>query len=284
MRRETTSCERKADCLRALNIPSGRVFQRIRAYQDVSKAPPSSSRSIPPRPPNSTPVNSTTPVLAELQQETQHTAPLPVLHSGQQNHSPKPDEHIEYEEIAERGRTLQRSSSPLNPEELEEVDEVLEDVRARLFSVQKIVRREQSGSSQARDEMMDELGSMLDNAIATTITPHHTSLVPTRSSSSRRPSPRKQTPVPSTLSRSQTMKATSPRSSVAEPIETHPERVISKSSPKAGKTPVDFDLPTCLLEQESDFRRNRQVSEPAAFVTRRTGFPLSSPVRERALL
>lgn len=278
------SHENRADCLRALNIPSGRVSQRIQAFQDVSKASPASSRAIPPRPPHSTPVNPSTLLVAELRQDNKRPRPQPVLHLDQQDPVQKPDQPSKLEEIEERGRSLQRSSSPLNPEELEEVDEVLEDVRARLFSVQKIVRREQSGSSQARDEMMDELGSMLDNAIATTITPHHTSLAPTRSSSSRRPSPKKQTPAPSTLSRSQTMKTISPSSSMAGRAEKSPLHAITKSPRKAAKQSSVFDLSANLLEKISDGPRKRQVSEPAAFVTRRTGFPLSSPVRERALL
>lgn len=187
------------------------------------------------------------------------------------------------EQAEERGRGSARSSdADLESDALDEVDVILDEVRTRLYSVQKIVRREQSGSSQARDKMMDELGTMLDNAIATTITPTQTRPV-TRGSSMRRPSPKKASPVASTLGRSQSVKVSgsSPLkvdqgfASLSRSNTTSPSRQLSHlqipESPYRSITPIEI-------------RRRRQSSEPGTFLPRRTGFPLASPVRERALL
>ena len=133
--------------------------------------------------------------------------------------------------------------------------------------------------------MMDELGSMLDNAIATTMTPLPRSPhLPTRSSSSKRPSPAKQVVSRSTFSRSQSLKTANPN-----PTKIHATELSLPQSP--AKIAVDVReprasaaLPQQLFDTELRLQRQRQVSEPLTFVGRHTGFPLSSPVRERTLL
>lgn len=191
-----------------------------------------------------------------------------------------PDE----EQQEERGRRPHRTTSrDFEPDSLDEVDEILNEVRSRLFSVQKIVRREQSGSSQARDDMMDELGTMLDNAIATTMTPLLVSHPLTRGPSLKRPSPKKQSPVPSHLGRSQSVKISS--SSPLKTNQASSSLVISQLNSPAQKIP-QLQIPDNAYRSITSIetRRRRQSSEPGVFIPRRTGFPLASPVRERALL
>lgn len=191
-----------------------------------------------------------------------------------------------------RGRALQRQSDT-EPEDAEKIDDVLEDVRSRLYSVQKIVRRERSGSSQARDELLDDLGTMLDTAIATTMTPLNTPMLQARTSciqnrGTSASSPKQSRPSRH-LSRSQSVKGINPlhvRLSSQPPApEGTTARIAQTEVPTRSQSPVSFKKATHLkLDLGSDPRRNRQVSEPLTALHRPTGFPLTSPVRERTLL
>ncbi|KAK5071780.1 hypothetical protein LTR51_006261 [Lithohypha guttulata] len=174
---------------RTWNIPPGRVSQRIQAFQDDSKSSPARAKDSP-KPPTTFHPSPPVPQSPMIQPKIEELPEIVELATQPPNeeHEIEPATNLEHE-LRDRGHPAQRSSPIPEPENLEEVDEVLEDVRARLFSVQKIVRREQSSSSQVRDELMDELGTMLDNAIATTMSPLQIPHPLTRSSSSRRPPP-----------------------------------------------------------------------------------------------
>lgn len=265
-----------------LKIPAGRVSQRVQAIQDASKAFPASSGAISPKTPQRTSIDLIFPPPSFTETTPKHLGTRPSPEKDKQQNQ-KAESSIRHEETEGRGRKPQRCISLLQSEELNEVDEVLEDVRARLHSVQNIIR-EQSGSSHGRDEMMDELGSMLDDAIATTMVPFHGPHMPTRCSSSRRPSPKKQVTAPSPLSRSQSTKTAGTRLPMVESMPKNPLRSPPKELPRVSERVQDASESIKLLENHFETGRKRQVSEPAAFITRRTGFPLSSPVRERALL
>lgn len=279
-----------ANICRASNIPPGRVAQRLQAFQNEPNSSSASSRGtlkarVPVEP---TPQIST----SNLAKNEFHEPEAPP--ETQQSRPEADSAKYEEVEVEERGRTLQRGPMPdVDSEDEARVDQVLENVRSRLYSVQHIVRRERSGSSQARDDLMDELGSMLDNAIATTMSPLPRSPhLPTRISSSKRPSPTKQS-IPTTLSRSQSLKLANPNPSRPLPKEpgllSSPEKKAPQPSPartaaKIPPTVITSAAVRQLFEKDLMPQRQRQASEPLAFTARRTGFPLSSPVRERALL
>ena len=307
-----------ANKCRALDIPPGRVAQRLQAFQSRSSSPTTLSREIP-QAPVSTPLDPPPPILSPTPPKNDPVKLDAPAESQEIKQDAEPPKH---EEVEQRGRTLQRASDPeLGTEDEDQVEDVLDDVRSRLYSVQSIVRRERSGSSQARDELMNELGSMLDNAIATTLSPLTRSpQVPPRSSSSKMPSPMKQTLPQASLSRSESLKSASTNliearpivSSAAQPSQKQPmpqanisrsqslkvanpkptNSSLQESSPLQSptKTPTMVPPPErvsplpSLLSAERGPQRHRQTSEPLDFVARRTGFPLVSPVRERALL
>lgn len=198
----------------------------------------------------------------------------------------------EEEEPENRGRALQRHSDT-ETEETENIEHVLEDVRSRLYSVQKIVRRERSGSSQARDELLDDLGTMLDTAIATTMTPLNTPMLQARTSfvqgRGTSVSPPKQSKPSMQPSRSQSVKVVNPlHVRLASRPETSGDsttRVAQTEVPTRNQSPEPLKKPFHLkLDFLSDQKRNRQVSEPLTTLHRPTGFPLTSPVREKTLL
>lgn len=286
----------RTNTCRAWNIPAGRVSQRIQAFQDESRASPVRSRD-PRHPPTifeRTPQFSE-PAVSEPDSPQPEKPELPEIKDF--GDLPAEEEDIRQdlstqesaEDLDDRGRTVERAPSPLpQPGNLQDVDEVLEDVRARLYSVQKIVRRQQSGSSQVREDMMDELGTLLDNAIATTMTPQLTPNPLIRSASSRRPSQLNQSAQSSQLGRSQSVKVASPyrprAKSTAYSEAQSPVKSPPKSPVRMPKELPAISLPPHLFEDRANKPRDRQASEPMAFVPRRTGFPLSSPVRERALL
>ncbi|KAK5953360.1 hypothetical protein OHC33_005304 [Knufia fluminis] len=278
-----------ANLCRALDIPPGRVAQQLQAFQAMPRSPaaPEKEPKEPkepketPKAPHSTPFEPTphaiTPNLGEEKPGVPNVPPV----TQQVKQEVEGEDH----EVKARGRTRHRDPQPeVASEDEDQVDEVLEDLRSRLFSVQNIVRRERSGSSQARDDMMDELGSMLDNAIATTLSPLARSpRAPPRSSSSKRPSPTKHSLPQSQPSRSQSLKPANPSPrSIHRPdfsLQSSPETAIKFREPLP--TPA---LPRQLFDKDVKLQRQRQTSEPLFFTARRTGFPLSSPVRERALL
>ncbi|KAK5085127.1 hypothetical protein LTR70_008081 [Exophiala xenobiotica] len=306
-----------ANKCRALDIPPGRVAQRLQVFQSRSSSPTTLSREIP-QAPVSTPLDPPPPILSPTPPKND---PVKLDAPAESQEIKRYAEPAKHEEVEQRGRTLQRASdTELSTEDEDQVD-VLDDVRSRLYSVQSIVRRERSGSSQARDELMNELGSMLDNAIATTLSPLTRSpQVPPRSSSSKMPSPMKQTLPQASLSRSESLKSASANffearpivSSAAQPSPKQPmpqanisrsqslkvanpkptNNSLKESSPLQSptKTPTMVPPPErisvlpSLLSAERGPQRHRQTSEPLDFVARRTGFPLVSPVRERALL
>lgn len=270
-----------ADKRRALNIPPGRVAQRLQAFQSRSSSPTTISRETP-RAPVSTPLDPPPPQLSPTPLKGEVTQPDAPRQTQEVKQEAGPQK---YDEMVERGRALQRASDPeLTTEGEDQVDDVLEDVRSRLYSVQNIVRRERSGSSQARDELMYELGSMLDNAIATTLSPLTRSpRVPPRSPSSRRPSPIKQPLPQASISRSVSLKPTNTTLTESRPTVSSPSRSPSKTPTRVPPPERANALPN-LLHGGRGPSRHRQTSEPLAFVARRTGFPLASPVRERALL
>ena len=316
------------------------MAQRLQAFQSPSHSPTSSLRENPSAP-VSTPLQFA-PEIPESRAEEREPSELDIpLETQELKQAADPERS---KEMIERGRSLLRlSEAYLDTEDQDQVDQILEDVRSRLVSVQSIVRRERSGSSQARDEMMHELGSMLDNAIATTMSPFSPSpRVPPRRPSSKTPSsikyplpqaslsrsesmkvvdaslvrhqPQKSSPLPSPSKasrKSQLFEADNGRSSLysgeteAEPqasplrnqslevvdaslVKYQPQNSSSLSSPKQvliKSQPVEAsDARSSLYFGKPEAERYRQASEPAAFRARRTGFPLSSPVRERALL
>lgn len=224
------------------------------------------------------------PVIGEIPESSQEFVNASEEHElGSINTEDFPPHEIQVEE---RGRSRPRprpTEVDAEPSSLDEVDEILDEVRTRLYSVQKIVRREQSGSSQARDEMIHELGTMLDNAIATTMTPLHTPRPFTRGSSLKRLSPKKQAPIASQLGRSQSVKViSSSPPKMDQLLSSPPKSTISSPTKEISRLQITDDA----YESATPIgvRRRRQSSEPVAFIPRRTGFPLASPVRERALL
>lgn len=326
---------------RAWNIPPGRVAQRVQKFQvdshpdtDVhspahsatskvhtADAAAITSRASPTRNPTVTlamrePAEEEESIIKEEAGRVISPPPVPVIQEKAETLPPQ----LPGERTIERGRALHRASV-MEPREQddEELDQVLEDVRSRLYSVQNIVKRERSGSSQARDEMMDELGSMLDNAIATTMTPLHPSnaregMVSSRGRRLSTSPAKQQLAVTTALSRSQSLKASSPshsrfydrRKDIASDISsasggplvpapppvspvlqsfTHRVQNAPEKSPVKPHGPMHISsMPRHLFDTGSDLGRQRQVSEPMVFALRRTGFPLASPVRERRLL
>lgn len=245
-----------------------------------------------------------TPIEPEVQQQVHHTTPIPES-PEKSNMAELPTEKVtpqlvpgsttqpnEHDEPDERGRTLERHSDT-EPEDAEKKDDVLEDVRSRLYSVQKIVRRERSGSSQARDEMLHELGDMLDTAIATTMTPLNTPALKPRASFMQSRgvslSPAKQPRSSIRLSRSQSVKNERPLlvrlSSRPRFLRDDKLRNTQTEVPTRAQSPdlISTNAPS-FFGHRLDHNRNRQVSEPVIPLPRPSGFPLSSPVRERTLL
>ena len=302
---------------RAWNIPSGRVSQRLAAFQNDSKSTPSSNVTPKAQTPNlltSTPVtnpsHAPTPQFEKPEESIENEQEYHEAETRQESMTSLEEKPVEEPEVeTHRGRPAQRPSSiHMEPRELSEMDDVLEDVRSRLYSVQKIVRREQSGDSEQRDEMLSELGTMLDDAILTTMTPLHAPHPLTRNSSSRRPSPLKQSSEPPQLGRSQSVKAEdlAYEKDHFEPVQLARSQSVKTVSPGQASNeptpPTSFQSPPKSLDTFSrlpksptslrrhvfepriERHRQRQNSEPASFIARRTGFPLSSPVRERALL
>ena len=284
---------------RALNIPVGRVSQRISAIQNNADNPVE-NRPFPRQTSTSPLRDQPLPVAHHLKQpksepeprdastilednleasvgqlEHQTLEPVPTLSTA--TYSPKGKDPV-------RGRSSNRDSvnEPFESAQEENLDEVLDAVRERLYSVQKMVRREQSGSSQARDEMMDELGTMLDHAIATTMTPIQSPRPPTRGSSIRRSSPVKQSAMHSQLERSQSVKLTKIQPTESVHILPRPRRATTTS--EAGSNPNIRARTVTDQYTSSEPDRNLQIPNPNSFGHRRTGFPLVSPVRERALL
>lgn len=197
----------------------------------------------------------------------------------------------EKREAEARGRSLQRHLGR-ELQDSEDFEDVMDDVRSKLHSVRKIVRRGRSGSSQARDEMLDDLGTMLDTAIATTMTPLNTPrilgpspFVQVRADSV---SPAKQSRPHAPLARTLSARQVNPlhiRLSSPPPLQSN-TTVHSARAEASGavQSPTSSKKPSLV---GSDFfvkQRDRQVSEPGASFSRPYGFPLTSPVRERTLL
>lgn len=218
-------------------------------------------------------------------------AELPTAKASPQNNRVSADEHRGDKGAEERGRSTQRQPDT-EPEDPEKIEDVLEDVRTRLYSVQKIVRRERSGSSQARDEMLDDLGTMLDTAIATTMTPLNTPVLQARSSfiggRAGSVSPVRQSRPATWVSRSQSAKHVNPlhvrlTSRPALPRDS-PMHGARTEGPTRVQSPENFGKPILAGSHYFDKQRDRQVSEPVTNFSLPFGFPLTSPVRERALL
>jgi len=220
------------------------------------------------------------------------------------------------EQPAERGRTLRREPLLESREDGDkELGEILDVVRSRLYSVQNMVRRERSGSSHAKDDMMDELGNMLDDAIATTMTPvrHSNTLGRMVKSHSRHASissAKQSLPTTTTLSRSQSLKVSGPshsrfydrRKEVASDISSASGGLPVPAPPPASParplpgniTPQEMPRKSSVTPRESVQYKSaqtqlleskvRQISQPMMPSMRPPGFPFTSPVRERRLL
>lgn len=136
---------------RTWHIPAGRVSQRIQAFQDESRSSPVRSRDAR-HPPT---VFERTPQVSEVPIPEPKTPQEPELEEPEQPHvedfgisqTEESEAHTEEDEDLvietpkqeddDRGRPAQRAPSPSpEPSNLQDVDEVLEDVRARLYSVQ----------------------------------------------------------------------------------------------------------------------------------------------------
>lgn len=188
-------------------------------------------------------------------------------------------------------------------------DQVIEDVRQRLESLQQIVRREQSRSSVARDGLMDELGDMLDSAIATTMAPPNlqSSQMSRSASMKTSHSPSKLPRSISGLSRSQSLTGTSRAEKPSGrgfgklemcklTITVAASTLQSQSSATGSQEVPDFSshpnarpaLHPDMLDEVPHSISNSGIrghtSESGGLKARRTGFPLGSPVRERAML
>lgn len=261
---------------RTITMPRGRVAERVQALQNERQEKLSAPKLQLNRPKSTTfdPASST--VSLTQKTEPQHVARNELIQDTGSNTTQNNSASSLQEE--DRGR----SETPVKTQH--STDEALEDVRARLYSVQRIVKHERSGSPQARDEVMDELDSMIDSAIATTMTPLPSPRLPPRAASSGRAArPRPQSSA-SSLTRSQSLKShhkvfsADPASSSARTVST------LQPPPQFSCAQQHLAIPTRLISTQSKLHRSRQASEPASIVARRTGFPLTSPVRERALL
>lgn len=259
-------------------MPQGRVAERIQALQNGKKERTSTVNLTAAQQTISSAVSPAESVVDAIHKPGSHIEVVEdTASTASTSHSKSPSvmEH--------RGRTGEREEpgSLITPTRTHDsVNETLEDVRARLYSVQRIVKRERSGSSQARDEVMDELGSMIDSAIATTMTPLPSPKLPARAASSRRASrPRPQSSV-SSLARSQSL---NPRFKELDRPSSGAGTMTATQPSLSGNQKYSA-FPPHLFSVQSVSHRARQSSEPAPIMPRRTGFPLTNPVRERALL
>lgn len=294
---------------RPLNIPSGRVAQVLKALQDTPPDPTihrtstsktrkastinetSAKQDISPEDKRKPPQNENVTTSVEDSQRTTHPTELSAVKASPRHDRDSTSQSEASEQLGFRGRPSARQSftRAQNPDNL---DEALEDIRSKLHSVQKIIRRERSGSSEARDEMLDDLGTMLDSAIATTLTPLNTPMLGARPPSRVRgasSSPAKQPRSSSQLARSQSVKQIDPLhlrlssrpalSGDATPSALRIELPTRAQTPDVSKMST-LAYPIHQLEQQ----RDRQVSAPVNKFARPFGFPLTSPVRERTLL